>query len=292
MGKRMFLYKKMMAGLLAALLGGMAIPAHSFAGTREVVNECADYVRELKETYGRYRNGEASYKERERIDRIKSRLQWGAFLTAIVIAYHMGKGGSGSYFAPNFSSLGTARGKDVDVVQIKAVWQKGMTCGFHAAVNAKNILAMLSDKSVDGDVTVEVGVLQADRRGHLKDSPEFGEDPADQTLTPHDVLACCKQLEIEEDYIIFAPSCRFSARKIVSDEGGLSVRIRQFKGNTGKRGLAIIINTGSHWIVDVIHKRDDGSYQHIIADSMNRNQCKRKAIKQVIKAEVSVSITP
>jgi hypothetical protein len=175
-----------------------------------------------------------------------------------------------------------------EIVQIKVVQQIGETCGFHAIVNTKNILAMIcgNEKQVD-DVMGEIEVLQADRKAHLRENPEFGENPADQTLTPDDVHACFKHFGITEDCIMFAPENGFLGKYIVSEGPALSARIVQFKNNKEKNGLAIIINPGDHWFVDVLRKREDGSCQHIIADSMNENQVSGKAVKLVIAAEKS-----
>lgn len=203
---------------------------------------------------------------------------------AVVAAYYLGKQ---PWVARKPGDILAQRG---NATQIYAEEQKGDMCGYHAVYNAAYL-----DKTgpgVEQFIQENSGNINEARKEVAANKTEVA-DLSSSWLMADEVERLCNDAQLQ-DFLIYTGDTKFTGIRSVGT-GNIGQRISAFKRDSSKRSLPIIINTGNHWIVDVI-SRNNGSYQHTIADSKNHNQLGwwfgSEAVHTLIALERSVGAQP
>lgn len=219
---------------------------------------------------------------------------------AIVGAYYVGKRGE------IFQNSGHILKEQGNAIQFRVEQQcDGYSCGYRAVRNGISIVHALQKK--EGD-------MQDNIANAFVNGTKMQDSIGTATLQVNDAknrvpgLKGNKQLAADELLVLWKgyaeqnktlPMCIvYNEQHIRANGIGLyaaedvSGRIVEFK-NSPDQLLPVIINTVGHWVVDILYRKNDGSFMHIIADSVNTNHLspwRSTSVRGFIAAERSTTI--
>ncbi len=209
---------------------------------------------------------------------------------------------------------------DKEAVQIVVPQQNGLTCGFHALINGRYIKNWIENDCLGniGDEVAHTGMLDAlgffiqylredtnkeyckagayiygklenenenenedEAIDWLAKAEDWFNDVNTRVLGADDIARLIKAMELD-DCIVCHDGANFPSEGMFSF-AGLKQKVTQFKNADNRKTMPIILNPGGHWIVDVLHKTDEGEIRHIVADSMNWNQLTGNTVKCVMR---------
>lgn len=194
------------------------------------------------------------------------------------------------------------------IITLNPAMQTGLTCGYHALKNAYIIASALQAHVVDvKDEWLNQALLspkselfvsncqpgeRGEWRNRIEEMRRVFNDPSisitEDTLEGFEIVNLILnnpsiaegKIFGELPYAVYAPALNIDSQGLVGTNA-LKREISNFKNDSNRYILPIIINTGGHWIADILYKRDQ-NILHYIADSLGGQWENRSPVKEVV----------